>query len=282
MRAVTRATAMRRTVVSAVFAVLCLPASWAGGQHAKPAPPAAPRSGQAREGGRQQAPRGRAGQQQVKPVAGQGGGYNAGASRGQPASPYPNPQGGTRPVYPGSQNSGPQNLGSRNPGTQNSSQGAVRPALPGYPGSPVAPPGHLQSWLNDHKNVPVLNQEQQLRSDPSFKRLPPSEQQRLVQQLHNVNQMPEEQRQRRLAWAENLERMSPEDRMKVNRSAREWRALPADRQAVMKNAFRDLRTVPPDQRSIVLNSARYQGQFTPQERGILGDMLRVEPYEAPK
>jgi len=85
-----------------------------------------------------------------------------------------------------------------------------------------------------------------------------------------------------VAWAENLERMSPEDRMKVNRSAREWRALPADRQAVMKNAFRDLRTVPPDQRSIVLNSARYQGQFTPQERGILGDMLRVEPYEAPK
>jgi hypothetical protein len=32
----------------------------------------------------------------------------------------------------------------------------------------------------------------------------------------------------------------------------------------------------------VLNSARYQGQFSPQERQMLGDMLRVEPYEAPK
>jgi hypothetical protein len=31
-----------------------------------------------------------------------------------------------------------------------------------------------------------------------------------------------------------------------------------------------------------LNSARYQGQFSPQERGILSDMLKVEPYEAPR
>jgi hypothetical protein len=47
----------------------------------------------------------------------------------------------------------------------------------------------LQSWLNEHKNVRVQNQEQQLRSDPSFKRPPPGEQQRLVQQLRSVKQM---------------------------------------------------------------------------------------------
>ncbi len=158
----------------------------------------------------------------------------------------------------------------------------MRPALPGYPGSPLAPPGHLQSWLNEHRSVPVQKQEQQLRGDPSFRRLPPGEQQRLVQQLHNVNQMPDQVRERRLARAELMERLSPQDRMHVNRSAREWTTLPGDRQSVMKNAFRDLRSVPPDQRSIVLNSARYQGQFSPQERGILSDMLRVEPYEAPK
>jgi hypothetical protein len=140
----------------------------------------------------------------------------------------------------------------------------------------------LQSWLNEHKNVPVQNQEQQLRGDPSFKRLAPGEQQRLVQQLHSVNQLPDTVRERRLARAEMMERLTPQDRMKVNRSAREWTTLPSDRQAVMKNAFRDLRSVPPDQRGIVLNSARYQGQFSPQERGILSDMLRVEPYEAPK
>jgi hypothetical protein len=58
--------------------------------------------------------------------------------------------------------------------------------------------------------------------------------------------------------------------------------LPPDRQTMMRNAFRDLRAVPLDQRSMVLNSSRYQGQFSPQERGILSDVLRVEPYEAPR
>ena len=178
---------------------------------------------------------------------------------------YTAPPNGTRPAYPGS---------------SFAPQATVRPALPTYPGA--TPPGHLQSWLNAHHDVGVKNQEQQLRTDPSFKRLPPGEQQRLVQQLHSVNQMPDEVRQRRIARAEMMEKLSPQDRMRVNRSAREWTTLPADRQGVMKNAFRDLRSVPPDQRSIVLNSARYQGQFSPQERGILSDMLRVEPYEAPK
>ena len=163
------------------------------------------------------------------------------------------------------------------------SHGQSNQAPPHRNGAPSLPPqGHLQSWLNEHRNVPVQNQEQLLRGDPSFRRLPPGEQQRLVRQLQDVNHLTAQQQQRRLARAENLERLSPQERMKVNLSAREWNALPQDRQALMKGAFRDLRAVPPEQRGIVLNSQRYQNQFTPQERGILGDMLKVEPYEAPK
>ena len=30
--------------------------------------------------------------------------------------------------------------------------------------------GHLQSWLDEHHNVPVANQEKMLRNDPSFRR----------------------------------------------------------------------------------------------------------------
>jgi hypothetical protein len=51
---------------------------------------------------------------------------------------------------------------------------------------------------------------------------------------------------------------------------------------MMGSAFRDLSAVPPDQREMVLNSARYQNAFSPEERGILSNMLRVEPYEAPR
>jgi hypothetical protein len=119
-----------------------------------------------------------------------------------------------------------------------------------------------------------------LRSDPSFKRLNPTDQQRLVQQLHQVNQLPEEQRERRLARVDMLEKLSPQERMQINLSQRRLTAMPQERQALMKSAFRDLRSVPLEQRQTVLNSSRYQGVFSPDERGILTDLLRVEPYEA--
>ena len=119
---------------------------------------------------------------------------------------------------------------------------------PGYPQSTYAPPGHLGDWLNQHRSLPVQQQEQMLRSDPSFNRLSPYDQQRVVQQLHQVNQLPDELRQRRLARAEALERMSPQERMQVSNSARLWANQPPERQSLMKSAFRDLRSVPLDQR----------------------------------
>ena len=94
--------------------------------------------------------------------------------------------------------------------------------------------------------------------------------------------MPEDQRQRLLARSELLEHMSPQDRMAANLAGRRWRTLPPDRQSLMGNAFRDLRAVPPDQRPMVLNSSRYQNTFSPEERGILSDVLRAEPYQAPR
>jgi hypothetical protein len=155
----------------------------------------------------------------------------------------------------------------------------ARPAFPGYAPPAEFPQGHLGDWLNQHRNLPVEDQERILRADPSFHRLSPVEQQRLMQQLHQVHELTEEQRQRRLARAEMIEHLSPQDRMRVNLSARRWAELPVDRQAQMKAAFRDLRGVPIDQRQTELDSARYRGLFTPEERGILSDMLRVEPFQ---
>jgi hypothetical protein len=76
--------------------------------------------------------------------------------------------------------------------------------------------------------------------------------------------------------------MTPEQRMSLNASSRRFTQLPPDRQIMVKRAFQDLSAVPEDQRPLVLNSARYQGTFTPEERGILTNLLRAEPYEAPR
>lgn len=185
-----------------------------------------------------------------------------GSERGYPA---------TRPGYPGPY--------SASPGYPAARPGYARPAYPGYAPHGQGPPGHLGEWLNQHRNLPVQQQERMLRGDPNFRRLPPGEQQRVVRQLREVNQLPDEQRQRRLARAEMIEHLPPQEQMRINLSARRWATLPPDRQAMMKRAFQDLRTVPLEQRPMVLNSERYQGAFTPEERGILSDMLLVEPYQ---
>ena len=172
-------------------------------------------------------------------------------------------------------------------------QAALRPArLPGrarlrvpraavgrpysYPGA--YPPGHLGSWLNQHQNVPLQGQEQLLRNDPSFRRLPQGDQQRLMHQLQQVDRMPQQERERRLARAEIIEHMSPQQRMELNQSSRQLQALPAGRQQLVKRAFQDLSSVPLDQRQTVLGSERYQEMFSPQERNILGSLLQAEPY----
>jgi hypothetical protein len=138
----------------------------------------------------------------------------------------------------------------------------------------------LGEWFNQHHSLPVQEQERMLRSDPAFRRLSPGDQDRVVRQLNQVNQLTEEQRQRRLARAEMLERLSPQEHTQITFSAHRWATLPVERQTLMKNAFRDLRSVPIEQRRMVLDSNRYQGIFSPEERGILGDMLRIEPYDA--
>src|SRR6185437_15589993 len=157
------------------------------------------------------------------------------------------------------------------------SAGNVRPALPGNGRQYAFPPGHLGSWMNQHQNL--SGQEQLLRNDPSFNRLPHADQQRLMQQLQQVNRMPTGERERRLERAEKIEHMTPQERGQLAQSTRELRTLPPDRQARVSQAFRDLRGVPVDQRQTMIESEHYQSQFSPEERGILTNLLRAEPYE---
>ena len=149
---------------------------------------------------------------------------------------------------------------------------------PGY-----APPGHLGAWLNQHRGVPAQEQETDAAERSEFQPSFPSRTSRgWYASCTRLTRCPQPQRDRRLARAEALERLSPQERGQINDSAREWRTLPADRQTMMRDAFRNLREVPPDQRQMVLNSSRYQNAFSPEERGILSNLLRVEPYEAPR
>jgi Protein of unknown function (DUF3106) len=221
-----------------------------------------------------------------------GGFQHGGGAHSAPAPRSQGPRNQGRPSAqpagrPGQAQRPPQGYGaqSQRPGGYGQPGGQARPAYNGTPYSMRATPqpqGHLPQWMAQHQNMPVGQQERLLRSEPGFNRLNQGDQQRAIQRLRQMNEMPEAQRQRFLARNENLERLSPAQRMQVNDSARQLKGLPPDRQTLVRGAFRDLRGVPMDQRQTMLNSARYSSQFTPQERGILGNLLSVEPYEAPR
>ena len=224
---------MRRAVVTAVAtASLCLPAATLIAQHQNnPHPAPAPRysaPSRPQASHQQNQNQGRNGQQYQNRAPQQ---YQ---NRAPQQYPYRNqqqyqqyrPQGGTQMRSPVPSPYAPQ-AGVRGvvPNSSYNVPGYGRQGNTGTAQQLYAPPGHLGAWLNTHRNVPVPQQQQMLRSDPSFRQLPQGEQQRVMNQLNRVNQMPDAQRQRTLARAENLERLSPEDRAQVAASARRWSTL---------------------------------------------------------
>jgi hypothetical protein len=146
-------------------------------------------------------------------------------------------------------------------------------AAPGNVGGP-----HLGNWLQSHQGQSFAGQENALRREPGFNRLPQQQQQRLVDRLHQLDAMPPQQRQRTLGRIENMERLNPDRRQAVRTSAQELGSMDPARQQQVRGAFRVLREMPPGQREQVLNSPAYRSMYSDHERQMLGNLLSVEPY----
>jgi hypothetical protein len=137
---------------------------------------------------------------------------------------------------------------------------------------------HLDNWLQSHQGQSFASQENSLRQEPGFNRLPQPQQQRLIDRLHQLDAMPPQQRQRTIGRNENMERLSPERRQEVRNSAQELRGMDPNRSQQVRAAFRVLRDMPPGQREHVLNSPAYRSMYSDHERQVLGNLLSVEPY----
>jgi hypothetical protein len=165
------------------------------------------------------------------------------------------------------------------------------PFRPTYGGLPYQPPRgpyatapgnvggpHLGNWLQSHQGQSFAGQENALRREPGFNRLPPQQQQRLVDRLHQLDAMPPQQRQRIISRNENFERLGPGQRQAFLGSVQELRSMDPARNQQVRAAFRVLRDMPPGQREHVLNSPAYRSMYSDHERQILGNLLSVEPY----
>lgn len=147
----------------------------------------------------------------------------------------------------------------------------------GAPSSNLGGP-HLGSWLQSHQGQSFAGQENALRREPGFSRLPQRQQQRLIDRLHQLNSMNPDQRQRWIGRNENMERLSPDRRQAVRNSVQEYTNMDPGRKDLVRGAYHVLRDMPPAQREHVLNSPAYRSMYSDREREILGNMLSVEPY----
>ena len=183
-----KAKRMIRAVTAAAGILLCMQAAWARGQHGG-APASASHSAPAPHASA--APRGNApANRAAQPRNLYPRNFNQGPAGSAARRPAPNSLGNNpRAAYPPPNYAAPGNPGSAYPGPPYLGPSYARPAYPGFAPPAEGPPGHLGDWLNQHRNLPITEQERVLRGDPSFRRLPSADQQRVIEQLHQVNQL---------------------------------------------------------------------------------------------
>ncbi len=141
---------------------------------------------------------------------------------------------------------------------------------------------HLPQWFAQHQSLSPNQQENALRREPGFARLPEGQQQEIINRLHRLDTLPAAQRQRLMERNERFQSLPPERQQEVRGASQALRQMPADRREAVRQAFRDLRALPPEQRDGALSSARFQAEYTPQERTVLGNLLSIEPYHPPQ
>lgn len=155
-------------------------------------------------------------------------------------------------------------------------------AAPGPGRMPLMRPGqgqHLPQWFANHQGLSAAQQEDALRHEPGFSRLPPGQQQQLVNRLHRLDLQPPAMRQRMMERNERFEALPPERQQEIRGASQALAQMPLERRQSMQQAFRNLRQLPPEQRQSALNSARFQAEYSPQERTVLGNLLSIEPYQ---
>jgi hypothetical protein len=163
----------------------------------------------------------------------------------------------------------------------------LRGPMPGpgsrYYGAPSAPVvrnahgDHLAEWMDKHRNLSPMQQQQALASEPGFRELPPQTQQREMQRLAQLNAMPPQQRERILTQNEYVERMSPQQREQFRSTMQQLGMLPPDQRRIVAGSFRQLRNLPPDQRM----SAASRIPLNDAQRNTLYNLIRIEPMLPP-
>ena len=148
------------------------------------------------------------------------------------------------------------------------------------PGRPNQNLQHLPQWMDAHRGMSFVQQQQALSNEPGFRQLKPQEQQRLINHLQQLNSMPPQQQQRVIARNEVMESLPPAQRQQIRGAMAQLGDLPEERRHAVGRTFQTLRTMPQPQQQAYLNSMQFRSQFNDQERATVVRLLNVAPIAA--
>ena len=134
---------------------------------------------------------------------------------------------------------------------------------------------HIGQWLKKNQNLSVDQQEQALRADPEFQKLPQQQQQHLIDRLHQFNDLPPQQRQRMLTRMDAFEHLTPEQQQQARQIFGQIRQLPEERRQQFRRGIRQLADAPAEQRAGILESPDFRNNYTDNERDLMHQIVQL-------
>lgn len=134
---------------------------------------------------------------------------------------------------------------------------------------------HIGQWLKKNQNLTAAQQEEKLREDPDFQKLPPQQQQHLIDRLHEFNSLPPQQRQRMLTRMDAFEHLTPEQQQHARQIFGQIRQLPDNRRQEFRKGIRQLADAPAEQRQAILDSDEFRNNYTDNERDLMQQVVKL-------
>ena len=135
---------------------------------------------------------------------------------------------------------------------------------------------HIGQWLQKNQNLSLDQQEQALRSDPDFQKLPQQQQQHLLDRLRQFNSLPPNQRQRMLTRMDAFEHLTPEQQQQARQIFGQIRQMPEDRRQLFRKGTRQLADAPAEQRQTMLDSTDFRSTYTDNERDLMRQIVKLD------
>lgn len=158
------------------------------------------------------------------------------------------------------------------------------PQWRGGPGGQRRGP-HIGQWLKKNQNLTVNQQEQALKDDPEFQKLPPQQQQHLIDRLHQFNNLSPEERQKMLMRMDLFEHLTPEQQKQARDIFGQVRQMPEERRQQFRKGVRQLADAPAEQRQAMLDSQEFRSTYRDNERDLMRQIVQLNilpPKGAPE